>query len=79
MEHKVCHSCQLAALDEKIPHSSEICTTQVASRPCANGFRGKWVKKCRTNKEQHREARHHPEEVGSHLSIIQSHTTYLVG
>jgi len=45
---------------------SEECTSQVASRPCANGFHGKWVKKCKLhssdNSENLREPRQRQDE-----------------
>ena len=63
-------------LNIKITHSnrSEECTSQVASRPCANGFNGKWVKKCKVrsnnNNENHREPRQHEDEVRKILIYV---------
>jgi len=60
---KVCKTCQ--PLGPEGSHRSEECTSQVASRPCANGFNGKWVKKCKVrsnNNENHREPRQHEDE-----------------
>lgn len=45
LERTICKSCQpLASLDGI--NRSEVCTSQVTSRPCAHGFHGKWTKKC---------------------------------
>merc|ERR1711862_111959 len=44
---EICKSCQLATWqDASASSSSELCTSQVDGRPCATGFKGKWVKKC---------------------------------
>ena len=93
MTQRICRSCQALGAAEEANRSEE-CTRQVASRPCANGFHGKWVKNCKLrhdNNENQREPRQHQDEVCSvHIFSkkvfkrykfefgIQLATTYLV-